>query len=426
MSRQKLHILMIGGGIGGLCLAQGLRKAGISVAVYERDEDPASRVQGFRIHIDPEGSTALHSCLPHDLWTIFDATGGYFGQGFTLMTEQLEEIFAFGGPSAANAHPVTRHRSVSRITLRHILLAGLEDAVHFKKRFVNYEKIEDGRFRARFEDGSTAEGDVLVGADGVNSPVRQQYLPDAEPVETGVVNLGGKIPLTDGVMALLPPRLLDGPALIVSSEPCSFFMAAWKREARGEEYLRKLGLEDGIREDDDYVILGLAGKREFFRFGSEPATMNGAALKDVMRRVVARWHPVTRKMIELLDEAQIRTGTIRTSKPVTPWKATGVTLLGDAIHSMTPFRGIGANIALKDAAHLCAKLTEAELGQKPLLQAIAEYETAMREYGFAAVAGSLKSMQQATGEKPLGFGLAKTAMRVMNSVPGLKRRMARA
>jgi 2-polyprenyl-6-methoxyphenol hydroxylase-like FAD-dependent oxidoreductase len=419
----NLDVMVIGGGIGGLCLAQGLKKAGVKVTVYERDEASTSRPQGFRVHIDPQGSTALHQCLPHDLWTIFDATGGHFSQGFALMSEQLQELLTFRSDGEVPAGAVARHRSVSRITLRHILLAGLEDVVQFNKRFAGYEEKSDGTMVAYFEDGSTAQGNLLIAADGVNSQVRKQYLPHAEPIDTGVVTVGGRISLTDGVMALLPPRLLDGPALVLAPEACSLFMAVWKREARGNGYLHKLGLENGIPEDDDYVVLGFGGRREFFGFGSEPATMSGGELKNVLRRKVTRWHPAVRKLVELLDESQITTGRIRTSEPVPEWKTTRTTLLGDAIHSMTPYRGIGANIALKDAALLCAKLTEAARGEKPVLEAIAEYETAMREYGFAAVAASLKSMEQATGEKSFGFGLAKTAMRVVNAVPALRRRM---
>jgi flavin-dependent dehydrogenase len=58
-----LHVLVIGGGIGGLCLAQGLRQAGVSVAVYERDRTRADWLQGYRIHINPAGSKALHEWL---------------------------------------------------------------------------------------------------------------------------------------------------------------------------------------------------------------------------------------------------------------------------------------------------------------------------------------------------------------------------
>jgi 2-polyprenyl-6-methoxyphenol hydroxylase-like FAD-dependent oxidoreductase len=99
-------------------------------------------------------------------------------------------------------------------------------------------------------------------------------------------------------------------------------------------------------------------------------------------------------------------------------------LLGDAIHSMTPFRGIGANIALRDAAVLCTKLVEAAQGQEPVLKAVHEYEEAMGAYAFDAVEASLQSMEHAiTRKQNPQFQLSRTAMRVMNRVPVLKRRL---
>ena len=424
MSERKLQVLVIGGGIGGLCLAQGLKKAGVSAAVYERDETSTARSQGFRVHIDPQGSTALHACLPEHLWEIFDATGGHFSQGFAMLSDGLKELLTFDRGEDELEDRVARHRSVSRNTLRMILLHGLEDAVHFDKRFVRYEERHDGKMVAHFADGSTADGDVLVAADGVNSLVRKQYLPHAEPIDTGVVALAGKVPLTDGVLAMLPPRLLDGPVLVLSNEPCSLFMAIWKRESGGEEQLRRLGIDGGIAEDADYLTLGFAARREFYGTHGDLLTASGAVLKDAIRKKVAGWNPAVRKLVELLDEKEIMSNRLRTSEPVAAWPTTRVTLLGDAIHCMTPFRGIGANIALKDAALLCSKLVSAERSRQSLLEAIAEYESAMRVYGCEAVAGSLKSMRQATGEKGLGFGLAKTAMRVVNTVPMLRRRLS--
>ena len=76
MKNRAFQVAIIGGGMGGLCLANGLKKAGIGVAVYERDQSPDSRPQGYRIHIDPQGSTALHECLPQHLWDLFCSTGG--------------------------------------------------------------------------------------------------------------------------------------------------------------------------------------------------------------------------------------------------------------------------------------------------------------------------------------------------------------
>src|SRR6516225_5342854 len=113
--------------------------------------------------------------------------------------------------------------------------------------------------------------------------------------------------------------------------------------------------------------------------------------------------------------------TIRTSRPVNPWQTSRVTLLGDAIHSMTPYRGIGANIALRDAALLCANLKEAALGACTIEQAINDYERQMREYGFAAVRASLQAMQQSVGDKGVGFRLRKLFFRAVNTTPPLKR-----
>jgi 2-polyprenyl-6-methoxyphenol hydroxylase-like FAD-dependent oxidoreductase len=423
MSGQRLEAAIVGGGIGGLSLAQGLRKAGVRVAVYERDETPTSRLQGYRVHIDPQGSTALHQCLPEHLWEIFDATEGDYSEGITLITEQLEELLRLRG-DADVADPIARHRSISRITLRHVLLAGIQDAVHFNRRFVSYEELPDGRFAIHFEDGSSAEADVVVAADGVNSRVRKQYLPDAEPIDTGVVTLGGKIPLTDGVMALAPHRLLDGPVMVMPPEACSLFMAIWKRSAEANRSLKLLGMDEPPEGDEDYMILGLGGEPGYFGLPGDPDSMTARALKEALRKAVARWHPDLRKLVEMVSENEISVNRLRTSRPMAPWKTSGITLLGDAIHSMTPYRGIGANIALKDAALLAAKLIEADCGEKPLLEAIAEYETSMRAYAFAAVESSRKSMEQAVGEKkyPI-FGIAKTAMRVVNAVPFLRKKL---
>src|SRR5579875_2205681 len=60
-------VVVAGGGLGGLCLAQGLRRRGVAVTVLERDPSPAVRGQGYRIHLDPDGLAALRHCLPEPL-----------------------------------------------------------------------------------------------------------------------------------------------------------------------------------------------------------------------------------------------------------------------------------------------------------------------------------------------------------------------
>ncbi|MBT9331127.1 FAD-dependent oxidoreductase [Paracidobacterium acidisoli] len=423
---RDLHVLVIGGGIGGLCLAQGLKKSGVSVTVCERDTSAAARLQGFRIHIDPQGSQALHDCLPEHRWNLFTATCGDYGRGFTLLSEKLDELMQYREPHET-ADPVRRHRSVSRSTLRQVLLAGLGDTVRFNRRFVRYERGPEGRITAFFEDGSTEQADVMVAADGVNSRVREQYLPGNEPVDTGSISLGGKIPLTDGVMALLPPCLLDGPAIVLPPSPANLFMAAWRRSAHAKEMARQLRdaspASRAVTDDEgDYVVMALGARREYFRLNCEPEEMTPAQMLDLMRSKVSAWHPNLRKLVEMMNH-DLGFLNIRTSRPVAPWTPTNITLLGDAIHSMTPYRGVGANIALRDAGQLCAALAAAARGERPLTEAIGEYEAQMRVYGFHAVSESLKSLEQAISEKKFGFRVAMSAMRMANHVPALRRKM---
>jgi 2-polyprenyl-6-methoxyphenol hydroxylase-like FAD-dependent oxidoreductase len=127
--------------------------------------------------------------------------------------------------------------------------------------------------------------------------------------------------------------------------------------------------------------------------------------------------------VRLADVDTINAIAIRTSLPVAPWQTRPVTLLGDAIHSMTPYRGIGANVALKDAMRLCQALTSAQRGERPVLDAIHDYERAMIDYGFRAVQTSLHAMKQAIVEGRLRAMLARAVLRIIDRVPPLKRRM---
>src|SRR5690348_10655263 len=88
------HVVIIGGGLGGLTLEQGLRKAGVSVAVYERDRTVTSRLQGYRVHINPAGSRALHACLPPHLFEAFDRTCGASGRAFHFLTEHMGTLLS--------------------------------------------------------------------------------------------------------------------------------------------------------------------------------------------------------------------------------------------------------------------------------------------------------------------------------------------
>jgi 2-polyprenyl-6-methoxyphenol hydroxylase-like FAD-dependent oxidoreductase len=92
---------------------------------------------------------------------------------------------------------------------------------------------------------------------------------------------------------------------------------------------------------------------------------------------------------------------VKTSVPVPPWQTRNVTLLGDALHNMTPFRGVGANTALRDAAALRRALAAVNASEKELLPALAAYERDMIDYGFAAVRTSRADMERFHAEGAL-------------------------
>ena len=450
MTRQP-HVLVIGGGIGGLCLAQGLRGAGVSVAVYERTRVRTDWLQGYRIHISPHGSRALHECLPTELWDAFTATAGRPSAGFGFLTEQLKELLFLDRELLAGdeASPVSSHHSVSRITLRQVLLGGMDDVVHHGKEFTRYEQAPDGRVTAYFSDGTSATGDVLVAADGANSQVRQQYLPGARRMDTGVVAIAGQLPLDDRARAWLPRQLSTSVNNIMPPRDSFMFVAVWEGDRKAvwegdpkavwEGDRKRAALPVGVGGSDDaarlrpgllfdntqdYLFWAYAAKRDAYPAGGLDSS-DGGALQGLTQSMIRGWHPALLRIVAESDPATVAPVRIRSMAPVGPWPTTSVTLLGDAIHNMTPMAGIGANTALRDASLLCRKLTAADRGQAPLLSAIHEYEAEMLGYGFAAVKLSLRNARQATSGGRAARGAVRTALRVANAIPPVKRQMAR-
>ncbi|QBD77153.1 FAD-dependent monooxygenase [Ktedonosporobacter rubrisoli] len=432
MTTQPFHVIIIGGGIGGLCLAQKLKQAGVSVSVYERDQSRTSRLQGYRIHINPSGSRALHESLPPRLYEIFLATCGKSGQGFNFLSEQLKELL-FIGPDdpgfISEEDPVESHKSVSRFTLRQILLAGLEERVHFNKQFTHYEETSDGKFAVFFEDGTSTICDVLVGADGSNSRVRKQFLPQARRIDTGICAIQGKTLLTDDIRHLLPQRLFVGPASVIGPNGYSMFIAVQEFQHKPgeiEEIGEVIKVHPNLLLSDtsDFIGWGFIARQVKLPTQKDLKTMDGEDLKQVVLKMATAWHPLLQQLIREADPSTVLFTPIQTSLPIEHWQTKLVTLLGDAIHSMTPARGIGANTALRDSALLGRNLIAAHRGKMPLQQAIHNYEVEMLQYGFAAVLSSKKTLEQtASLEKPLPLAMTRVAFRFLNAVPPLKRRI---
>jgi salicylate hydroxylase len=100
-----------------------------------------------------------------------------------------------------------------------------------------------------------------------------------------------------------------------------------------------------------------------------------------------------------------------------------VTLIGDAIHTMTPLQGLGGNTALCDAAVLRHHLVEADRGWRGLLSAIHAYESAMLEYGFDAVQRSLQVSNAVTSTNVVGRTAFRVVLRAADRLPWLHQRL---
>jgi len=116
-----------------------------------------------------------------------------------------------------------------------VLAAGLDGRLVFGCELTGYEAGQDG-VRLTFADGRQAEADLLVGADGVGSAVRRQYLPAAAPADTGKRCVYGKTPLGPADLARLPPTLT--PIFTQRIHPQSEVNTCWQRRIRSPHQAR--------------------------------------------------------------------------------------------------------------------------------------------------------------------------------------------
>ena len=170
----------------------------------------------------------------------------------------------------------------------------------------------------------------------------------------------------------------------------------------------------------DYVFWAYADATSAF-----PALdgLAGAELTEVVGKKIGTWSPGLRRLVAGSAPETVDVLRVRSAEPVPPWPTGPVTPLGDAIHNMTPMAGIGANTALRDADLLRRNLIAVRDGRLSSTEAVDGYEREMLEYGFAAIAQSLRNARFAASGNPVARRLARGALRIVDAVPPIKRRM---
>jgi 2-polyprenyl-6-methoxyphenol hydroxylase-like FAD-dependent oxidoreductase len=410
-----MKVLIAGAGLGGLCLAHGLRQAGIDVQVLERRPGPADQPSSYGIHLNADGLAALHACLPAANWEQLAASAVPARDLVRFYDQQLRTLAVLDHEAAGHpADPVTRRRAISRGALRDALLLGLNtrtgdaaDVVQWGRAFAGFEPAPGGRVTVRCADGRQVTADLLVGADGSNSRVRAQRLPGLDRQELGILNIAGRVPLTPEIAGQVPAALVDGAVNnVVPAGPGWMFVSTWPAD-RPEAAAQS------------FAVWAWAAAR-----GSYPAGIDDFApqqLRDLVSGQISGWSAALRRLVAATDPATVSAVPLRTMPALDAWPPSNVTLLGDAIHNMTPMAGIGANTALRDADGLRRALTAP--GAADTAGRVGAYEEQMRGYANQALALSTRNARSAAAADRLPRLAFRTVLRIAEAVPPVKRKM---
>ncbi|ALS58569.1 FAD-dependent oxidoreductase [Pandoraea norimbergensis] len=427
-----LHVTIIGAGLGGLCLAQGLRRAGIPFDVFERDSAPAARFQGYRLRIDANGFDAIDQCLPDGQAQRLRQHAAVARNGGHFVTPALDNADVVLPPSwheshtesptepAVVRHPAPQqHRNIARAkthdgappgdlsmhrqTLREILLDGILDHVHFGKTFTHTTRTADGQRVAHFEDGTCSAPSLIVAADGTHSRVREHLLPGMTPRDTGNVCFYGLTPVSTALLVLMDSHgeatLMEGSTVVFADGFAVVVDAMLFRRESGTGLYATLNQQDDAADGgtnaaarmplspvSDYLYWAFIGPSQAL-LGREGMSADASGLVPLAHidTLTRRWHPHLRSLFAHAVPDTVRTMPVRSTTSPLPWQLDGVTGLGDAVHTMSPAGGLGANTALCDAAMLTRHLQAVAAGEQPLAQSLAAYERDMCERAREAV-----------------------------------------
>ena len=330
------RILVIGAGLGGLTAALALRKAGFSVDVHEAAPQLGEVGAGLTL------SRGAQSVFRHV--GVQDAVARFCtpSTGFPFVHYRSGAVLAGTldhGTGLADDGAADISRQCHRADLHGVLAEAVGD-VQLDHRLIDIEETANGVL-ARFADGSVAEGDALIAADGVRSVARGILLGERAPRFTGQMAYRF---LVDRAVAA--PFLEHGRGAVFLGPGATFN----RYTLRAGNVLNCVG----IAATDAWVDEGW----------STPAT------RAEVLTTFAGWHPAVTGLIGVADRL-IKWG-IFDHPPLPQWSRGRVTLLGDAAHAMLPFLGMGAAMAIEDAMVLARSFA----AEGDTARAFARYEAA--------------------------------------------------
>lgn len=313
---KRVEIAVIGAGLGGATCAALFQQAGYQVDVYE--QAPEFTRLGAGIHLGPNCVRVLnHIGLRDHLLEIAVRPAAWN----SLMWDTGEILFSLPLRNVAEyrygAAYLTMHRGDMHALLIDALLPG---TVHFGKQLVELDPAPSS-VRMTFADGSGASADIVVGADGVFSKVREWMFGPEEPIFSGYI----------GHRASIPARNLGH----LSFEDHAKWWAP-------DRHLIVYFLTN--RRDELYLVTGALEKWE------RPISWTNSSQQE-LREAFSGFHSECQRLIDGV-EGEVTKWAFFERPPMRPWHRGRIVMIGDACHPMKPHMAQGAAIAIEDAAML--------------------------------------------------------------------------
>lgn len=321
------RVLIAGGGVGGPALALFLKKAGISSAIYEAY--PYTEGVGGGLNLAPNGMNVLAELGLAETLT----THATIARESVFVDERGKSLgrLPYGDPKRYGQPAV----SMSRALLFGLLAEELrrqEIPIHYEKRVSGVAENGDS-VTITFADGGAAQGDLLIGADGVRSAVRSYLLPNGpHPAYTGIIGIGGFTLLS--ALPAIPPADIE--ALTYTFGPRGFF---------------------GYGGADNGTMMwwsNLWRKSEFSH--EELANLDQRAIQVELLRRYRGYHEPIASLIR--NTRSLLRMNIYDILSLPTWHKGRVALMGDAAHAVSPNAGQGASMALEDAMCLAMLLRD--------------------------------------------------------------------